>query len=268
MQNVVTVDEMIKKLSYLCSRHMNNSFSFFLLYSSRSRGRNLLHMMTYAAPETVKYVFSKLPAAGNDLRDLVKARDHYNEDDEWGVFYYTDSDCMDVEKQRWMAVKTDRNRDHHLWMTKRNPDKLREVVSVKFEENGEEVDERGRLEIQQALISCRSDKPDRTPLHRAAEAGNVALAEALLESRADVNSRDCFGMTPLHIAAKCGHEEVAELLCSRGADLRLLDNTSSTALEVAVDNERLHIEQVLLNTVFSYILLTFFIFSVYLCVTV
>jgi len=228
---------------------MNNASSFFLLCTPRSRGRNLLHMMTYAAPETVTYVFGKLPAvmdAENDLRDLVNGRNHYDEDDAWSVFYYTDSDCMDVEKQKWMAVKTDRNRDHHLWMTKTSPHELRGVVSVKFEENGEEVDERGRLEIRQALISCRSDKPDRTPLHRAAEAGNVALAEALLEGGADVNSRDCFGMTPLHTAAKCGHEEVVELLCSHGADLRLLDNTSSTAREVAIDNERLHIEQLLL----------------------
>ena len=37
-----------------------------------------------------------------------------------------------------------------------------------------------------------------TPLHEAAESGNVAELTRLIEAGADVNAQNKFGMTPLH----------------------------------------------------------------------
>jgi ankyrin repeat protein len=66
-------------------------------------------------------------------------------------------------------------------------------------------------------------KPDRTgepPLMLAARAGVPAVASALLEHGAAVDTRDAsFGQTPLMVAVRAGHPEVAKLLLDSGADV-------------------------------------------------
>lgn len=72
----------------------------------------------------------------------------------------------------------------------------------------------GRVEYVRALLQAGAD-PNRVnrvrkkaPLHLAAEVGNVASLEALLQARAvDVNKQDNTGSTALHLAAK---EDVAQ----------------------------------------------------------
>ena len=191
----------------------------------------MLHMASYAAPTTVYYIFRK-PA----IIPLVDQRAHYNEDGQWGLFHYN----TPMGEQKWIAVRSDRNRHPYLWMKVTHPHQLQGLVSVKFEGKGIQLDEKSQSDWDTAQIGSRSEKPDRAPLHYAAEAGNASLAEALQAKGADVNMRDYFGMTPMHTAAKCDNEEVAEVLCSHGADLTLLDNTNSTALQVALDNGHLH----------------------------
>jgi truncated hemoglobin YjbI len=58
-----------------------------------------------------------------------------------------------------------------------------------------------------------------TALHMAARRGNVAAAQALLDSGAEIEARDRVGDTPLRRSVNCGKTEVAELLLSRGADM-------------------------------------------------
>ena len=57
-----------------------------------------------------------------------------------------------------------------------------------------------------------------TPLHMAARRGNVEIAEALIDSGANIEARDSLGDTPLRRAVNCNKHAVAALLLSKGAD--------------------------------------------------
>lgn len=51
-----------------------------------------------------------------------------------------------------------------------------------------------------------------TPLHLAAERGNMEMVKLLIQSKADMALRDNNGNTPLDLAEQNGHEEVAKYL--------------------------------------------------------
>ena len=58
-----------------------------------------------------------------------------------------------------------------------------------------------------------------TALHMAARRGNLEVAEALLDSGADIEARDSLGETPLRRAVNCDKTDLARLLLRRGADM-------------------------------------------------
>ncbi len=58
-----------------------------------------------------------------------------------------------------------------------------------------------------------------TPLHLAAQRGDLALAELLLTNKANLNATNDSGQTPLDAAAEKGQLAVADFLLSRGADV-------------------------------------------------
>ena len=58
-----------------------------------------------------------------------------------------------------------------------------------------------------------------TPLHRAAEPGNLRIAELLIARGADANAWDEGNATPLHRAAAAGRKEMVDLLIAHGADV-------------------------------------------------
>ncbi len=68
------------------------------------------------------------------------------------------------------------------------------------------------------------DTEGKTPLHLAAVADNVAVAQALLELGAKVDATDHKGRTPAHIASAERHDRMLQLLVSFGADLFIADN--------------------------------------------
>ena len=57
-----------------------------------------------------------------------------------------------------------------------------------------------------------------SPLHFACRAGNLRMAELLLEWGADPNSQEKYGFTPLHEAVESNHIEIVRLLIRKGAD--------------------------------------------------
>ena len=64
-----------------------------------------------------------------------------------------------------------------------------------------------------------------TPLHSAAQAGDLAKATALLDAGADLTARDeHLASTPLAWAAKFGQREMVALLLARGAPRSLPDD--------------------------------------------
>ncbi|XP_042883338.1 transient receptor potential channel pyrexia-like [Penaeus japonicus] len=67
-----------------------------------------------------------------------------------------------------------------------------------------------------------------TPLHVAAEVGNVTAAQLLLKVGAPHSARDKDGCTPLHLATTTG---MVEALLAAGADVTVKDNAHQTPLE-------------------------------------
>jgi ankyrin repeat protein len=69
-----------------------------------------------------------------------------------------------------------------------------------------------------------------TPLHTAANQGQLIVARFLLDNGADVNCRNSNQETPLTLAAARGHKAMVELLLSRKADVNVVGGGGYTAL--------------------------------------
>ena len=70
------------------------------------------------------------------------------------------------------------------------------------------------------MSTIHPTRPDGVPLYYASLCGFRGLVEHLITAHSgDVNSRGGFHTTPLHAAAVKGHLEVASLLLESGADL-------------------------------------------------
>jgi hypothetical protein len=68
-----------------------------------------------------------------------------------------------------------------------------------------------------AEVDSKDDRCGQTPLSWAAESGHEAIVKLLLNSKAEVDSKDNDGRTPLSLAAENGHEAVVRLLLASKA---------------------------------------------------
>jgi ankyrin repeat protein len=89
-----------------------------------------------------------------------------------------------------------------------------------------------------------TDNMQRTPLHTAAEHGDVAVLNALLESKGDLEILDAHGLTALNLAMRQvvtenweapEHKEVVEALLRSGANADARDPKYGTALHLAAE---------------------------------
>lgn len=80
------------------------------------------------------------------------------------------------------------------------------------------------------------DSNSRTPLHVAAESGQVEIAKLLIKARAKTDQVDVDGATPLLLACANGHVDVANQLLYAGADSKKVDSSGQSALHLAAWN--------------------------------
>eukprot|EP00808_Paulinella_micropora_P029788 g80341.t1 len=117
-----------------------------------------------------------------------------------------------------------------------------EVANARQESSSElpEAALKGDLERVKALLAQSvdidleaRDSDGRTALMNAARKGHVAVAEALLQAKATLNTQSNYGATALIFAGLCGRTEVAALLLKAKADMTLKNENGNTALDLA-----------------------------------
>ncbi|CAM9796091.1 unnamed protein product, partial [Sphacelaria rigidula] len=108
------------------------------------------------------------------------------------------------------------------------------AVSVWLETSGVDT-----WSVARALVDTSADLRTRnaqgmTPLHLACAAGQVDVARVLLLAGADPHARDRKSRCPLHLAAVSGSEELVSALLAAGADAQKASDSGTTSLHIAV----------------------------------
>ncbi len=86
--------------------------------------------------------------------------------------------------------------------------------------------------VVRAAVTCSSAARS-TPLHMAAERGDLAGVLTLLAAGAGVDVRDTGGTTPLFLAAEAGHTAVVRAVLAGGADPRVSNAAGESPLYIA-----------------------------------
>lgn len=115
--------------------------------------------------------------------------------------------------------------------------------------------EAGNIEMLNALLKATNirvnanDDHMRAPLHVAARKNLHGVAKRLLAAEGcKLNRRDCDGYTPLHIAVFGGSLDVAEqLLTQPDIDVNILDKKGNSPLHLAVEKKHLEMVKLLLK---------------------
>ena len=80
-----------------------------------------------------------------------------------------------------------------------------------------------------------------TPLHKAAESGDIQAVRDLIISGEKIDDRNRAGETPLHYAARFGNVEVLKLLIENAAKIDEVAENGSTPLHIAIKNRQFEI---------------------------
>ena len=93
-----------------------------------------------------------------------------------------------------------------------------------------------KLLIELGADPEQESKTDVTPLHVAAQVGNVEFAQALIQlGEVDVNAEDDDDNTPLHIAAGAGQNHIVALLLQNGAKPNIENDDDKTPIHFAME---------------------------------
>eukprot|EP00656_Telonema_subtile_P043668 TRINITY_DN4_c0_g1_i14.p1 TRINITY_DN4_c0_g1~~TRINITY_DN4_c0_g1_i14.p1 ORF type:complete len:356 (-),score=89.89 TRINITY_DN4_c0_g1_i14:152-1219(-) len=95
-----------------------------------------------------------------------------------------------------------------------------------------------RLPVSLAVLRCEAAVQwESSALHYAAIKGHLAVVEALLQAKADLNARDKDGNTALHATVEKRHLAVVEALLEAQADVNQTNHGGRTALWMARESQ-------------------------------
>ena len=98
----------------------------------------------------------------------------------------------------------------------------------------------GHIEVGYERVRC-------SPMHIAAERGNLELCQHIIEKIEDKNPKGLGGETPLHWAAKAGHYDVCELILEKNSNKNPKDDIGRTPLHLAAEANHLGLYKLLIN---------------------
>ena len=109
------------------------------------------------------------------------------------------------------------------------------------------VEDLSRLIKSGKSTSCH-DNQGRTPLHIAAERGNIECCKLLIEKdETEINALTFNGISPLMFAVQSDNHELVEFILASGANASLIDIDGNSCLDRALDNESIEIFKMLLT---------------------
>jgi len=97
-----------------------------------------------------------------------------------------------------------------------------------------------------ALLELQSDKGE-TPLLRAASRGHAALVQLLLQTKADLESKNWWGQSALRLACHGGHLGTAQILLNSQAKVSTQAQDGSTPLHAACERGHAKVAELLLT---------------------
>jgi ankyrin repeat protein len=112
--------------------------------------------------------------------------------------------------------------------------------------NGDMVKVMELLTAEPSLIDAR-DRMEKTPLHWAAQGGQLAVAKYLVALGANVNAANIQKETPLVYAAEGGHLKLAKMLVASGADLNVRTTLLAAPIHYAIWADKADMVKLLLK---------------------
>ncbi|KAF5841146.1 ankyrin repeat-containing domain protein, partial [Dunaliella salina] len=109
------------------------------------------------------------------------------------------------------------------------------------------VDEASQYRIAAATCSVKEDVMGLSPLHVAAEAGQLEIVEFLLRANVEAKCENKFLVTPLHLAALEGHIEICAALIDAQAPLAAQDVAGDQPIHWATTKGRDQVIKLLLK---------------------
>lgn len=98
-----------------------------------------------------------------------------------------------------------------------------------------------------SAVPATRNASGKSPLHLAAEAGNIKALTKILQEEADPNERDFSFNSPLHLAAAANQPECVKVLLSYGAEWQVLNNKGKSSLHEAAAKGSLFAAQALVE---------------------
>jgi ankyrin repeat protein len=109
------------------------------------------------------------------------------------------------------------------------------------------------LELLPRDVSDAATTDGMTALHFAAQNGDIAVVQFLIEHGADIKAQDTvFSRTPLHFAAENGNLDTVKYLAEHGAEIQDKDGYGATALHYAAKNNKLDVIKYLVSKKMDY----------------